>query len=289
MNTLRNRLFASYLAVLFIALTILAFVLIGFLQTREVPPEFTWQRLELLLSGFASQQFAREILQARFDVDEIKAVLDEFAEENNVRVLLIIEVNAVPTVLYDSADVYAAATAIDLRANPARQRPQNGPQPAPTILTGRFVDADGVEWLYTGFQRPAERQQSRRFDNPSILLAQPASSETLSVAWAEFSDVFLAPILRSACISGVAAFIFAIFISRSIVRPLQALAKSAQEVAKGQFSSQVPETGPNELKQVASAFNRMTGEVRSAQESQREFLANVSHDLKTPLTSIQGY
>lgn len=289
LNTLRNRLFASYLAVLLIALSLLAFVLIGFLQTREVPAEFTWQRLELILQGFTSQQFAREILQAGFDPEEIQDMLDTFAEENNVRVMVLVDWDNTPIVLYDSADIYSLQSPIELDANEPRQRPRTGPQPAPTILTGRFFDESGVEWLYTGFSRPPERQQSRRFENPTIMLALPASSETLSSAWADFSDVFLAPILRSACISGVAAFIFAIFISRSIVKPLQVLSKSAQEVAKGQFTTEVPETGPVELKQVATAFNRMTGEVRSAQESQREFLANVSHDLKTPLTSIQGY
>jgi two-component system sensor histidine kinase ResE len=51
----------------------------------------------------------------------------------------------------------------------------------------------------------------------------------------------------------------------------------------------VPETGPKEMRSVAASFNRMSAEVRAAQQSQREFLANVSHDLKTPLTLIQGY
>lgn len=288
LNTLRNRLFASYLAILFIALSILAFVLIGFLQTREVPPEFTWERLENILSGFTSQQFVREMLQSGLTENDIEAILDNFANDNNVRVMLVAEQNNNTLVLYDSADIYTLQSDLELNANEPRPRQRTGLITPPNVITGSFVDADGTKWLFTAFARPNERQRGR-FENLALMLAEPASSESITTAWSDFSDIFLAPILRSACISGIAAFLFAIFISRSIVRPLQALAKSAQEVAKGQFDSQVPETGPSELRQVATAFNRMTGEVRSTQEAQREFLANVSHDLKTPLTSIQGY
>ena len=40
---------------------------------------------------------------------------------------------------------------------------------------------------------------------------------------------------------------------------------------------------------MAEAFNNMSGQVQRTQQTQRDFLANVSHELKTPLTSIQGY
>jgi signal transduction histidine kinase len=51
----------------------------------------------------------------------------------------------------------------------------------------------------------------------------------------------------------------------------------------------VPEDGPAEFRALAVAFNRMSGEVQATQQAQKDFVANVSHDLKTPLTSIQGY
>jgi signal transduction histidine kinase len=289
MNTLRNRLFASYLAVLFIALSVLAFVLIGFLQTREVPPEFTWQRLELILSGFTSQQFARDIMASGLGDGQVSEILDTFAEEHAVRVLVTAEEQGRTVVIYDSAGVYGFESTINLESNPPHERPRNGLQQHITVASGRFWDESGTEWLFSGFTRPQERRFSR-YHELTLMLAEVASSESLTASWVDFSGMFLQPILRSACISGIAAFAFAIFISRSIVRPLQALSKSAQQVAKGEYLDELPETtGPTELRQVSEAFNRMTGEVRSTQESQREFLANVSHDLKTPLTSIQGY
>ncbi len=51
----------------------------------------------------------------------------------------------------------------------------------------------------------------------------------------------------------------------------------------------MPIAGPPEVRAVAEAFNDMSAQVQAANQAQQDFLANVSHDLKTPLTSIQGY
>src|SRR5262245_34170979 len=108
LNTLRNRLFASYLAVLFIASPLVAFVPIGFLQAQEVPPEFTWQRLELLLTGFTSPRLGRDLLAAGLGNSQLSSVLDNFAEDNAVRVLVVAEFGQRPIVLYDSAREFSA-------------------------------------------------------------------------------------------------------------------------------------------------------------------------------------
>src|SRR5690606_9802855 len=64
---------------------------------------------------------------------------------------------------------------------------------------------------------------------------------------------------------------------------------AARAVAAGDYDQQVPVTGPPEVRTVAEAFNTMTHEVKAAQKAQHDFMGNISHDLKTPLTSIQGY
>ena len=91
--------------------------------------------------------------------------------------------------------------------------------------------------------------------------------------------------------AGIAVFaiILAALISRNIARPLQRVARAATAVARGDYSARAPVSGPPEARSLAESFNQMTAEVLAANTAQRDFLSNVSHDLKTPLTSIQGY
>ncbi|MGB1285571.1 MAG: HAMP domain-containing sensor histidine kinase, partial [Aggregatilineales bacterium] len=99
----------------------------------------------------------------------------------------------------------------------------------------------------------------------------------------------LMPLAGAGLTGLLVALLLAFLISRGIAHPLQGLARGAEAVADGKYDYTVLETGPPEIRAVAQAFNHMSGEVRASQQSQREFLASVSHDLKTPLTSIQGY
>ncbi len=67
------------------------------------------------------------------------------------------------------------------------------------------------------------------------------------------------------------------------------MAEAAQRVAKGNYDQPIPVEGSREVKEVAENFNQMAQKVRATQHSQRDLLANVTHELKTPLTSIQGF
>jgi signal transduction histidine kinase len=81
----------------------------------------------------------------------------------------------------------------------------------------------------------------------------------------------------------------ALFLSRSITRPIRALTAAADEIAQGRYEKRVPVNGEDELGQLARRFNVMAGEVQRARQTERDLLSNVTHDLRTPLTSIQGF
>jgi signal transduction histidine kinase len=287
-KTIRARLFASYLAVLLIALGILSGVLFTLLASREVPAEYTWNRLELMLSGFLSGDTLRSVGTIANGDTSLQAIFDNFAETNDVRVLIFGVDDDNAYALYDSAGNFEFRQEVPLgAARPAP--PRSGGRPNPSLISGRLQDTDNSEWLYTGITRPDNRLRGTRYERFVLLLAEPPSTESLQSALGDFGALFLEPLIRSALIGGLVAFAFAMFISSTIVRSLQALAKSARHVAEGEYNEQVPERGPSEIQQVAIAFNHMTAQVRANQQSQRDFMANVSHDLKTPLTSIQGF
>jgi signal transduction histidine kinase len=86
-----------------------------------------------------------------------------------------------------------------------------------------------------------------------------------------------------------AALLAALLLARSLSRPVVNLARATEAVARGDYSQRVQVQGRDELATLSSRFNTMAEEVDRAHRVQRDFVANVSHDLKTPLTSIQGF
>jgi two-component system, OmpR family, sensor kinase len=79
------------------------------------------------------------------------------------------------------------------------------------------------------------------------------------------------------------AWLLAGFLSR----PLGSLARTARRVGAGNLDARAPETGPGEQREVARAFNEMASRLKEALEAQRDFVANASHQLRTPLTGLR--
>lgn len=87
----------------------------------------------------------------------------------------------------------------------------------------------------------------------------------------------------------LAVLVATYFISERLVSPIRAMSKAARSFAKGQFDVRVPVRGDDEISELAGAFNNMASSLASNEEMRRLFLANVSHDLRTPMTTISGF
>ncbi len=87
----------------------------------------------------------------------------------------------------------------------------------------------------------------------------------------------------------LAALVAVYFITDKIVSPLKEMSFAAKEFSLGKFDSRVKVQGNDEVAELALAFNNMATALEKNEETRRSFLANVSHDLRTPMTTISGF
>ncbi len=79
------------------------------------------------------------------------------------------------------------------------------------------------------------------------------------------------------------------FVSERISRPLKEMSYAAKSFAQGKFNVRVPVRGNDEVAELATAFNNMANDLEKLEENRSTFLSNVSHDLRTPMTTISGF
>jgi len=109
----------------------------------------------------------------------------------------------------------------------------------------------------------------------------PPIDSTISVLKTQFFIITL--------ILFVLSLLASMLISRKMSKPIISLTKSAERLMKGELEAGFYDDGFTEIHQLASAMNYAADELRSLDDYRREFIANVSHDLKTPLTIIRFY
>ena len=96
-------------------------------------------------------------------------------------------------------------------------------------------------------------------------------------------------LLFALIVGGALAAVLAFGLSRNLGRRLDRLSSAARAYAAGDFAVRAPDSGTDELADVGHAFNDMAAEMADIRRRERDFLMNVGHDLRTPLTTIRGY
>ena len=87
----------------------------------------------------------------------------------------------------------------------------------------------------------------------------------------------------------IVCFVGALVVSKTISKPIEQLSDSAEHLATGDYNTVFHGGGCREITCLSKSLNRMTSELSKVEKLRREFFANVSHDLRTPLTMISGY
>jgi two-component system, OmpR family, sensor kinase len=249
-TSLRARLWLSYALVITLALSIVTIVLFVFLIRNPVLSRQTQERLRGALNVITANP------QAFIDDP---AALERLKQTYDVRVLVF---NTTRELLLDS--------------NPSDAQL---PFPRRSILSRNgqtVVDANGGVWLYAVNRMP---------NGIVLVIAAPRPRvPVLNI----FADQFLSPILQGGLIALLLSLILAFALSRWVADPLQQVVVAARNFPSGTLKPVSPH-GPREVQDLTRAFNSMVERVYASGQSQKDFVANVSHELKTPLTSIQGF
>lgn len=263
-QTIRGRLIASYLAIIGILVIVLMGVLLATAASQKARISATSGELGLIGNTVTRNILASQLRNESWE--EVTWVINQSAGDTGTRILAVDPQEA--RILHDSSQEWTGHH-VDKRAVPKLFYG--------TSATGVFSDADNNSWVFytpPGFQG----------EDGMIILSKPLP-DTFSFFFQRFGD----PVLRSALVASVMAVILGWLIARSVATPLQKVVDAVESVGRGDYSRRLPMEGPQEVQTVAQTFNEMTGQVQVAQQAQRDFIANVSHDLQTPLTSIQGW
>jgi signal transduction histidine kinase len=143
-------------------------------------------------------------------------------------------------------------------------------------ISSVMQDQSGQYWLYI---------VQHLNDGDWLLVAVPRPAVPLLTV---LSDELMLPILGAAVVALIISLLVAFWLSRWIGEPLQRLVVASRQMPSTD-AKPITLRGPHEVQELTRAFNEMNNRVQTVRKSQRDFVANVSHELKTPLTSVQGF
>ncbi len=138
-------------------------------------------------------------------------------------------------------------------------------------------DAKKEAWIYIGHRLPLTKQ--------FLVIAAPRGNLTLKFM---MSDPMVRMTTRVLFFAIIVSFLLSLLMDRWLAEPIRRISRSAQTLALIK-QQPLPLEGPDEIKELAISLNEMSRKVNESRQSQRDFISDVSHELKTPLTSIQGF
>jgi signal transduction histidine kinase len=106
--------------------------------------------------------------------------------------------------------------------------------------------------------------------------------------YTEFRASFNEALLYAALAAAVVAVLLGLYLSRSVIAPVQAMSLATQRIADGRYDERVQVHGEDELARLALRFNQMAEKLSEVEAMRRRLIGDVSHELRTPLTAIKG-
>jgi len=264
--SLRMRLIFSYVLIIVLCLGISAASVSVVLQNyRE---QVTFLRFDDMTRPISNQ--VKTLLKGQTTLSNVWVSIQLLAKNNNTYVLMV----------DDKGDILRQASPLD--SNQPLDVPGGLPHNIAKDTHGIFTTSTGQKYVYSAY--PLAKALDTLFPRLQTLVLCQSRNDLMLVITSD-----LPPFIWAGMIALVVSLVLAFFLARSMYRPIQTLTKAVENIAQGHYDQAVPVTGPHEIKKLAVSFNEMADKVKESNQHLRHFVADVSHQLKSPLTSIQGF
>jgi signal transduction histidine kinase len=269
--SLRTRLILSYVVIIVLCLGIVAVALLAWSQ--QIRERQALAQLTAITRPIYVQ--FRSMSADRSTLAQAWAKLGEQASESRLVVFLLDEDGNV------SRQIVPAGMERDFSSSFSGSRL---PDEDTNQTSGTFFTGEGQKYVFNAYSIKGLFRPDMDTKGPSILVLAVPCARAFTL-WASFAG----PLLWAGLIALVVSVIIAIFLARSVYLPVGRVTKAAEEIANGKYEQEVVPEGPAEIERLALRFNQMVEQVRRSQTLLRNFVADVSHELRSPLTSIQGF
>jgi signal transduction histidine kinase len=254
-HSLHSRLWWSYVLVTMAALGMVAVVL--FIYIIQNPS--TYRQAGARLTVIAAFLRKNEAALGSLSPTNLQARIEQVGQNSDVRIVIF---NKKRQVAADSQPAQAGSLQMPLLP---RLR-----------ISSVMKDQNGKFWLYI---------IQHLNDGGWLLVAVPRPVVPLITI---LSDELMLPLLGAAVAALIISLLVAFWLARWIGEPLQRLVVASRGMPSIE-AQPISLHGPHEVQELTRAFNEMNNRMQTSRKSQRDFVANVSHELKTPLTSVQGF
>lgn len=262
MHSLRSR-----LLIVIVGVSLLAVCAIALLSIRATNVEF--QKYVANDKEESLERFRPELLafyEQHKSWKDVAPVLDRISNISGKSLILV-----------DADQNILAAAPIELRESEIRFTPDHR-----LFLTRKQVNAGLMQiqqFAFVGVQH-IDLNEAKLYLAPVPVREVKENEET-----------FLGSVNRSLIIAGLCsaaiAFVVGLFLSRRILRPVEALTDAAKRMGKGDLKQRVQIKGSDELSELGQTFNSMADALERTEELRRNLVSDVAHELRTPLTSIR--
>ncbi len=120
------------------------------------------------------------------------------------------------------------------------------------------------------------------------LLVSEANNVQLSARDQAFLEQVNLALMQAGALAIALGLLMGVILARSLSAPLSRLADAARRITHGQTGQRVPLTGADELRDLAASFNEMADHLEEAERLRRNMISDIAHELRTPLSVIQG-